>query len=160
MLRLKLTVLIFIIAAGSVFAADPSVPGRQADPRDVTLYLNARAVTHAEYGTTKANNHLRVWSRDAKEMSFSLTTISSEYQECLMEGKATRAGDGPYEYRENTCRMAFAFGSDAVDVRVTGADGQYCRCGDLRPDHGCGSRTTIDSGAYQKARIITPMHPR
>src|SRR5512145_2692299 len=97
MLRLRITLLIFILTAGSAFAADPSVPGGQAGPRDVTLYLNTRAVTHAEYGTTKANNHLRVWSRDANEMSFSLTTISSEYQECLIEGKATRAGDKPYE---------------------------------------------------------------
>lgn len=159
MLRYLIAVLMFMFTVGAVSAADVSTPGGKAGSIDVTLYVYAREVLHTAYGKIKANNHLRVWNRDAREMSFLLTTLSDEYQECLLEGQAKRLDDGRYEYRENTCRMVFSFGADDVDVRMTGAGGNYCRSGDLREGHDCGSRTTIDSGAYQKARVIIKTTP-
>ena len=152
MLRLTVTLLIFISMVGAAHAGSDSAPAPGAAEKGTALYLYTHAISHTQHGEIKANNHLRVWSKDAKEMRFSLMTLANEYHECLLEGKATQTGNREYEYRENKCRMLFVFDENDVTLRATGASGESCRTEDLRPGHGCGFHTVIESATYQKAK--------
>jgi hypothetical protein len=45
-----------------------------------------------------------------------------------------------------------------VAVRVTGANGKYCRADDLRAGNGCGFNTQIESATYKKAKKAIRSH--
>lgn len=154
MLRFIITFLMFIFTVGQVYAGGESMPNPGAADNERTLYLHAHTISHVEHGEIKANNHLRVWNKNVKEMDFSVMTISNDYHECFLEGKATQVALQSYEYRENKCRVLFVFDQDEVTLRVTGANGAYCRTDDLRAGNGCGFNTLIDSATYKKAKPV------
>lgn len=152
MLRFTVTILMFILTVGSVYAGSKSVNESHQAESVSTRYLYTHVISSYYDAKMQANDHLVVSGRNDKEMSFLLTAIANENHECVIEGKAIRSADGRYNYQENMCRMIFTFGSDEVVVQVTGTNGNYCQCPDLRSGHGCGYNTRIDSATYKKAK--------
>ena len=146
--------------AGPVYAGSDSLPDRDTARKEATRYLHTHVISTYYDGKVNANDHLVVSNKDAKEMSFLMTAIADDSHECVIEGKAIRVDDGRYEYRENTCRILFVFGQDELVLKVTGANGNFCRCPDLRTGHGCGFNTLIDSATYKKEKKAAKPNPR
>lgn len=160
MLRFAITILMFILTVGSAHAGSQSIPEAGAAKNESTRYLYTHVISNYFDAKIPANDHLVVSARNDKEMKFLLTAIADENHECVIEGKAIRSGNGRYKYQENACRMIFIFGPDEVTLQVTGANGDYCQCPDLRSGHGCGFNTLISSATYKKAKKAAKPNPR
>ena len=160
MLRYVITLLMLFFTVSYVYAGSESLPGPDGAQKGSTLYLHTHVISTYYDKEMRANNHLVISNKDAKEMNFLMTAIANENHECVLEGKATRVDDGRYEYRENKCLIFFVFDQDQVSLQVTGANGNFCRCDDLRAGHGCGFNTSIDSATYKKAKKPARSHSR
>lgn len=160
MLRFVIMMLMFILTVGSVYAGSQSIQEPGAAGSERTRYLYTHVISSHYDAKIQANDHLVVSGRNDKEMSFLLTAIANENHECVIEGKAIKSADGHYKYQENACQMIFTFGQDELDLKVTGANGNYCQCPDLRSGHGCGFNTLINSATYKKEKKKTPAGSR
>ena len=153
MYRWLAVLLSFICLCGAAYAKD-SLPA--SDMKPAIRYFHKHKITNSYDGEIIANDHLLVQSRNDKEMKFILSVISDENDECLIEGTAARIdGSNAYEYRQNKCRMIFAFGPENVHLQAFGAAGNSCYVSDLRQGHGCGAHTCILSGSYIKAKAAS-----
>ncbi len=156
--RFLIAILISLGTAGLLYASDGTAP--PTDTNVKTLYLHSHKISNQYDKDISANNHLVVFNRDNKEMSFMLTMLADENHECVLEGKATRGPDARYTYQENKCVLSFAVGPEQVDLDVKGSGGKACRVFDLREGHGCGYNTKIDPGIYKKAKKVGPAQTR
>jgi len=126
------------------------------DKKPATRYFHKHKITNAYDGEIVANDHLLVQSRTDKEMTFILSVISNENDECLIEGTAARiSGSNAYEYRQNKCRLIFVFGKDRVQLQASGATGDSCYVSDLNQGHGCGGQTCLLSGTYMNPKAAS-----
>lgn len=159
MTRFAVMWLIFLFTAGTACAAESAAALSDHKDGGRCLYLYPHEVSHPVYGKENANDYLRVISKDDDKMTFQMTTIADEYHECLIMGDAQRTGRDSYEYRENSCRLTFVFGPGEVKLAAQGAQGDFCRCADLRAGHGCGYNTLIRSAAYGKEKTKAQAAP-
>ena len=127
-------------------------PDLDAKQKGVTEYSHQTEIFHSIDGEVKSADSLIVWNRDARQMCFSITTVSDEYRTCYVEGKASMVRENEYSYTENKCRAFFTFIKDKVEVKIIGSRGNFCVADDLGEDNGCGMNTSIDSATYMKLR--------
>lgn len=153
MLRFLIILLSVVCLYGNIYAQDKPA---SSDTAKTVRYFHKHKISNAYDGEIVANDHLMVRSRNDKEMTFILSVISNENDECLIEGAAARiAGSNTYEYKQNQCRIIFFFDQDNVKLAVDGADGNSCYVSDLDKNHGCGGHTCILSGTYIKPKAAS-----
>ena len=143
--------LIFILSSVQVWADCGDIPDLDSTEKGVTVYSHAHTIYDRTDGKEKTNDYLIVWNKDSKELCFSITTISNEYRECYLDGKATKMRNNQYNYTRNECRVFLTFIKDKVKVKVVGSRGtNYCAGKDFGKDNGgCGMNTSIDSAIYK-----------
>ncbi len=119
-----------------------ATPGDEDFPEQgVLVFQGERAAHHVRRGNSEAANELLVWNKNANEMCFFITTVSTGYNTCSLGGKATAVRNNEYSYSQNQCHVMFIFTDDKVKVNVTG----------LCKDSGCGTNASIDSATYKKS---------
>jgi uncharacterized protein len=123
-----------------------------SDSRGVVEYSHKKEIFSYADGKTNGEDSLTVWNRDAKQMCFSITTVSTNHHTCVLDGKATAVNKNEYSYSRRNCRAFFTFVGDKVKVRMIDSDGTDSCAGDER----CGMRGSIDSATYARVRKKRP----
>jgi hypothetical protein len=142
--------LIIILSSVQVWADCGYAPDLDSKQEGVTIYSHTKTIYYTGEGKIKANDNLIVWNKDTKELCFSVTTISNEYHNCSVDGKATKLKNNEYSYLQKECRVVLTFLKDKVKVNVTGPRGNFCVDDDL--GGGCGMNAYIDSTTYKRTK--------
>jgi hypothetical protein len=150
-IRCLIVFLLTIISAVQVGATceDPETASGQ---KGISEYRRSKIISHYADGRAKTVDSVTVWNRDAKGLCFSIETMSANYSECYIGGRANAINNSEYIYKQAKCHVLIKLTKNRAKLKITGRSGDYCVADDLGEGSACGMKASIDSATYKKVR--------